>query len=76
MRLKRNRYRLAAALPRTPHYFTENVRVRPMHSIKIPHTHQGGAEVCRNFFEFVENLHQVKIDRRTRKEIRALYRSP
>src|SRR6202166_4625238 len=79
MRLKCNRYRLAAALPRTAHYLTENVRVRPMHSIKIPHADLRRPEVCGNFFEFVENLYQVKINRRARqarKEIQALYKSP
>jgi hypothetical protein len=31
------------------------VRMRPMHAVKIPHTHERWTEVGGNVFEFVED---------------------
>jgi hypothetical protein len=31
--------------------------VRPVHSVKVPHAHQGRPEVSRDILEFVKNLH-------------------
>src|SRR5262249_19066677 len=44
MRLKCHRNRFCSALPRTSHEFTEHARVRPVHTIKIPHTDQSRSE--------------------------------
>jgi hypothetical protein len=35
--------------------------MRPVDSVKIAHADQRGAEVCRNVFEFVENLHRQEL---------------
>jgi hypothetical protein len=59
MRLKRNCHALASTLPRPPHNLAKHVRVRAMHSVKVPHADQRRPKIRRNIFEFVKNLHEL-----------------
>jgi hypothetical protein len=34
--------------------------MRPMYAIEITDAHQGRPQVCRNVFEFVEDLHGIE----------------
>ena len=57
MGLERDRHGLGALLPRALHDLLEHVAVSAMHAVKVPDAHHRRAEVGRNVFEFVEDLH-------------------
>ncbi len=57
MGLECDRHGLGALLPRALHDFLEHVAVSAVHAVKVPDADHGRAEVCRNVFEFVEDMH-------------------
>jgi hypothetical protein len=57
MWLERNCYGLSSGSAGPRNDFPQYMRMRAVHSIKIPDADQRGAVIRRHVFEFVKNLH-------------------
>jgi len=57
MRLECNRDSLGAAGASPGNDLPQNMRMRAMHTVEIPHADECGAKVDRDILEFVEDQH-------------------
>src|SRR5215469_1356217 len=59
MRFERDRHGLAAGGASPSNDFTQNLRVGPVHAIKIPHADKRGPVAGGNLIECMKNLHRL-----------------